>query len=282
MHNSISIDKIMGYGRNGVMEKWSNAGRTQHATAHVLQHSNTPTLQHSGSPLLRFSSGHSGFTLLEILIAMVIFVTLLTTIYASYTGTFRVIGGTESQAEVYQMARITMERMLEDLESVYVQEGNRQAGSEGEGESFFQFLGEEREIMGQRADILRFLSNAHIDFSGKDPGYGATQIGYYVKEGDDGEGLVLYRADIPLLKETYPLDEMSGGLVLCEGLVSVAFTYYGEEGQTSSSWDSMNESAENKIPKAVSITLEFENALNPELPIIFMTSVALPMEQACL
>jgi type II secretion system protein J len=266
-----------------VPDKSRQGGPTlQYSNPPMLRFSVSPFLPFSGSPVLLSSTGHSGFTLLEILIAIVIFVTLLTTIYASYTGTFRVIGDTESQAEIYQMARIAMERMLEDLESVYIQEGSRQAGSEGEKENFFQFLGEEREIMGQRADILRFLSSAHIDFSGKDPGHGATQISYYVKEGSNGEGFVLYRADSPLFKVTHPLDEESGGLVLCEGLASVAFTYYGEDGQTSNSWDSTNESAENKIPKAVSITLEFENASNPELPIKFMTSVALPMEQAYL
>jgi len=257
------------------MEEWTN-------TRQLLQTASTPKLQYSSTPVLQNSSGQSGFTLLEILIAIVIFATLLTTIYASYTGTFRVIDDTESQAEIYQMARIAMERMLEDLESVYIQKGSQQPGSEGSEENLFQFLGEEREIMGRRADTLRFLSSAHIDFSGKAPGYGATQIGYYVKEDNDGEGFVLYRADSPLFKETYPLDEKSGGLVLCEGLVSVAFTYYGKDGETSNSWDSTSEGTENKIPKAVSITLEFENASNPELPIKFMTSVALPMEQAYL
>jgi general secretion pathway protein J len=282
---------------NGVMEKWSNARIQfpnhpvlQHSSSPTLQFSNTPVLQHSSSPTLQFSNapilqsskGHSGFTLLEILIAIVIFATLLTTIYASYTGTFTVIGDTESQAEIYQMARIAMERMLEDLESLYIQEGSLQPGSEGSEENLFQFLGEEREIVGRRADTLRFLSSAHIDFSGKAPGYGPTQIGYYVKEDNDGEGFILYRADSPLFKETYPLDEKSGGLVLCEGLVSVAFTYYGKGGEAFNSWDSTSEGTANKIPHAVSITLEFENASNPELPIKFMTSVALPTEQAYL
>ena len=223
-----------------------------------------------------------GFTLIEILIAIVIFATLLTTIYASYTGTFRVIGDTESQAEIYRMARIAMERMLEDLESVYIQKGNQHAGSEGDRGSSFQFLGEEREIMGRRADTLRFASSAHIDFSGKNPGHGTAQIGYFVRESTDGEDFVLYRSDNPLFKETYPFDEESGGLTLCEGLASVAFTYYGEEGGVFNSWDSATEDMENKIPKMVSISLEFQNILNPELPIRFMTSVALPMEQAYL
>ncbi|MBW1614275.1 MAG: prepilin-type N-terminal cleavage/methylation domain-containing protein, partial [Deltaproteobacteria bacterium] len=51
----------------------------------------------------------SGFTLAEILIAIFLFAVVLTTIYTSYTGTFRVVDETESQAEIYRMARIAME-----------------------------------------------------------------------------------------------------------------------------------------------------------------------------
>jgi general secretion pathway protein J len=251
-------------------------------TVIFTKHDNGPVLSRQGGPVLQYSKGYSGFTLLEILIAILIFSTLLTTIYASYTGTFRVIDDTESQAEIYRMARIAMERMLEDLESLYIHNGTQQGGSEEEQESSFQFFGEEREIMGRRADTLRFISSAHIDFTGKDPGFGPTRISYYVKENDDGEDFILYRSDNPLSMETHPFDEESGGLVLCEGLASVVFTYYGEDGQTFTNWDYMSEVSEKKIPKAVSVTLAFENALNPELPITFTTSVALPMEEAYL
>ena len=58
-----------------------------------------------------------GFTLFELLVAIVIFALVVSTIYASATGSFRVVGETESRAEIYRMARIAMERMLEDLES---------------------------------------------------------------------------------------------------------------------------------------------------------------------
>ena len=153
------------------------------------------------------------------------------------------------------MARIAMERMMEDLESVYIQKTNQPDSPEGEKESSLQFLGEEREMMGRRADALRFASSAHVDFSGKDPGYGATQISYYVKEINEGETFVLYRAENPLFKETYPFEEGSGGLVLCEGLTWISFTYYGEDGQASNNWDSTREDMKDKIPKTVSITL---------------------------
>jgi general secretion pathway protein J len=267
MRNSISINKIMECWRNKVIKKWRNTSRLFH---------------YSGAPVYQRSDGNSGFTLLEILISIVIFATLLTTIYASYTGTFRVINDTESHAEIYRTARIAMERMIEDLESVYVQKGSSYARSEGDGGSIFQFLGEEREIIGRRADTLRFISSAHIDFSGQNPGYGAARIGYYVKESEDGEGFVLYRSDSPLFKETDYSYEESGGLVLCEGLISLAFTYCGQDGRTSESWDSASEGLEHKIPKEVLITLEFESTINPEVHIRFMTSVALPMEQTYL
>ncbi len=60
-----------------------------------------------------------GFTLLEILIAMFIFAIVLSTIYTSYTGTFRILDETKEQTDIYRMARIALERMHEDLESVY-------------------------------------------------------------------------------------------------------------------------------------------------------------------
>jgi general secretion pathway protein J len=66
------------------------------------------------------TTNQRGFTLVEILISIVIFAVVLTTIYASYAGSFRVIDETESQAEIYGMARVAMERISEDLESVYI------------------------------------------------------------------------------------------------------------------------------------------------------------------
>jgi general secretion pathway protein J len=249
--------------RNGVLEKWHNSRRDQYPS----------------TPILQYSKGYSGFTLIEILIAIMIFATLITTIYASYTGTFRVIDETESQAEIYRMARIVMDRMLEDLESVYIQKRDGNVSSEGDSGSSFQFLGEERDIMGRRADMLRFISRAHTDFSGQNPSYGAARIEYFVRERNDGEDFVLYRNDTPLFAETYHRNEESDGLVLCEGLASLAFTYYGEDGGIFNSWDSTAEGMDHKIPKMVSISLEFQNTVNPELPIQFTTSVALPAEQ---
>jgi general secretion pathway protein J len=216
---------------------------------------------------------------LEILIAIFIFAVVLTTIYTSYTGTFRVIDETESQAEIYRMARIAMERMLEDLESIYISKREDSAKSGEDTFQSFQFVGEDREIKGRCADSIRFISRAHINLSGQEQDHGTAEISYYVKENDEGYYFVLYRSDRPKFGEAISHEEETDGLVLCERLISVNFTYYEENGEVRESWDSSSDALKDKIPKMVSISLEFVNSSNPEAPLRFMTSVALPIEQ---
>jgi general secretion pathway protein J len=226
-----------------------------------------------------FRRFQSGFTLFELLIAISIFALVLTTIYASSTGTFRVIGETESEVEIYRMARIAMERMLEDLESLYVQTGPV-AGESAEGASTAPlFVGKNQEIDGRSADSLRFISRAHVNLGGQDQDPGAVQISYYVRESDEGDDLVLYRSDKALFEVSVSPEEETGGLVLCEGLVSVTLTYHDENGDLREGWDSDSVELKDKIPRMVSISLEFQDTSNPDVPVTFMTSIALPIEQ---
>jgi general secretion pathway protein J len=216
-----------------------------------------------------------GFTLMEILIAMFIFAIVVSTIYTSYTGTFRIVDETEYQADIYTMARIALERMHEDLESVYVIPRDAQS-PESEEESA-QFIGEDKEIKGRGADSLRFVSRAHLVFSEQEQSSGTAEIGYYVEDNDDEEGFVLYRTDRPEFQEKP--EGGTGGLVLCDSLVSLNFTYYDDKGEKYDNWDSTSDEFRHKIPKMVSIKLEFENSTDPEKPFSFTTSVAPPLAQ---
>ena len=140
-----------------------------------------------------------GFTLMEVLIAIFILVTVLSTIYASYTGTLRIVEETQSQAELYQVARIALERITEDLESLYIPTKTKEAliGPAGldDDEELVGFKGEANEIAGERADSMRFFSRAHLVFGEQDLPCGTAEIGYYVEEDETTESLVLYRTD---------------------------------------------------------------------------------------
>ncbi|NVM57644.1 MAG: hypothetical protein HWN51_05950 [Desulfobacterales bacterium] len=69
-------------------------------------------------------------------------------------------------------------------------------------------------------------------------------------------------------------EEGVGGLALCERLESVNFTCYDAKGEQYDSWDA---SSKEGIPQIVSVSLEFANPSDPEAPLKFVTSVALPM-----
>jgi prepilin-type N-terminal cleavage/methylation domain-containing protein len=221
------------------------------------------------------SMNPKGFTLLEILIAMVILVLILSTLYSAYTGTFRIINETESRTEIYEMARIALERMVEDLESVYVSQQAKSSETEEDNQETSPFVGEDAEIDGRSADTLRFHSKAHIVFNEQDIGAGTTEIVYNVKENQEGDSFFLYRSDTPELEEGPK--EGIGGLILCDGLYSVSFTYYDDDGEAHDSWDSTSESFKERLPARVSILLEFVNPSDPETPFKFTTGVALPL-----
>lgn len=217
----------------------------------------------------------SGFTLLEILLALFIFTIVLSLIYTSYTGTFRIIDETEYQADIYRMARIAIERIYEDLESVYAPQDANPPESDEEDGQFGKFEGRGGEIDGNRADRLSFTSRAHLVFSEEDQPAGTAVIEYLVEENDEEGDLLLFRKDTPSVGE--PHDEESRGLVLCEKLQSVSFTYYDAEGEAYENWDSTSEEFENMVPSMVSVLLEFVNKADPEAPFKFLTTVTLPM-----
>jgi prepilin-type N-terminal cleavage/methylation domain-containing protein len=220
------------------------------------------------------AEGPKGFTLLEILIAIFILGTVLSTIFASYTGTFRVIQETEARTDVYAMARVALSRMQEDVESAYVYP--QKASDEDLLETQeAQFVGEDKTVDGNDADSLRFLSTAQILLSEEDKHSGLTEIRYYVKESEETEGLVLYRSDTPELQEKPEPD--TGGAVLCEGLSSVRFTYRDREGTEYDSWDSLGRQDDTRLPAMVSILLEFRNRSQPDVPYRFMGGAAIPM-----
>ena len=229
----------------------------------------------SMDPLIQTNSiSRKGFTLLEILIAMFIFGVVLTTIFTSYTGTFRIIDDTESQTDIYAMARTVLIRMQEDLESIHF---NETGSSKSEKSSLERatFLGKKKEINGKDADTLRFLSRAHLIFDEEDENPGVAEISYYVSENEVEDSLALYRTDRPDLEG--PQEEGTGGLILCDNLFSINITYHDADGEMHEAWDSSEDEFKHKLPVMVSILLEFVNIRNVEKPYKFMTRVALPM-----
>jgi len=217
-----------------------------------------------------------GFTLLEILIAIFIFTLIVSAIFTAYRGTFNIIENTESQENIYHMARVTLDRMTRDLEAAYFPESTQNPETDQTAPDVGIFQGEKKEINDLPCGELRFSSLAHLTFSDEKALAEPAEIFYYaVATGTKKDLLDLYRSDTSLTRGRP--ESVTGGLLLCKGLSSIDLMYYDAEGEAHESWDSVESGSKGKPPSRVSILLEFPNSTDPERPFKFMTGVAIPM-----
>lgn len=219
-------------------------------------------------PVHGTATGSDGFTLVEILVAVFIFSIVISALYGAYSSTFRLVGSTQKQADVYQMARIAMERISEDLEAAAPPRWQ----GEGMEEESHSLLGVDGQEDGKEADSLRFWSRAHLSFSGSGPRGGLSVISYAVQGAEDGKTLALYRVDVPEQEQ----GERERGFLLCNGLVGVNFTYFDREGELFDSWDSTSESLQGEFPASVAVELDFLVPDSDAKVIKFRTAVILP------
>ena len=208
----------------------------------------------------------NGFTLIEILIAIFILTTVLTTVYAAYTGTFRIVKDTAYADDIYSMARGAMKRMTEDLES-----SCRYRDS-------FRFTSGKAETEKGEFTELSFLSFAHLDFDNKTLS-GIAIINYFVEVDEEKKGCILKRRDDLYREKDGEEETKGGGYTLCNMLQSLTYKFYDGSGEEYDSWDSDSdlESQKDKAPSVVSIHLDFINPDDKDRPYRFMTKVFLPL-----
>jgi prepilin-type N-terminal cleavage/methylation domain-containing protein len=217
-----------------------------------------------------------GFTLLELLIAIFIIAVVIAVLYTSYAGTFRNIDEARAQTDTYRRARIALERITEDLESAYLFQGMKETDDEDEGPPYpGVFIGEAVAYEGRNASRLRFSSRAHIDFLEERTTPARAEINYYAIESETDKRFILYRSDTPEFDHRPKKNE--GGLPVCDNLRSIEFTYHDNEGQGHENWDSTKGDFEGRLPLMVTVQLDFSINEDEEVPLRFMTAVAIPL-----
>ena len=213
----------------------------------------------------------SGFTLLEILIAIFIFAVIVTTIFGSYNSVFTGAEVINQGVTSYETARTCLNRMIFDLESIHVSLPPQYAPPDFNGPPDpYRIVGDIDNVHTVSFPKLRFTSTAHVSFGGKTESH-IAEIVYYVQATDNGH-YFLRRAD-----NLYPYEEFEENAndpVLCENLKSLTFTYYDREGSEYDLWDSDAEDFGYATPSAIGITLELTSGTDS---LWFKTMVTLPV-----
>ncbi len=206
-----------------------------------------------------------GFTLLELLMAISIFATVIGVAYSSYNASFTIIQDTGESAKIYAKAKTVMERVMADLESLSVG-------------STFLFEGNSNEISGYRADEMLFTSNAYVRLHPDDAPSGHLLIHYDVEEEPDSGSLLLYRTQYT--PEASEETIKNSRLLLCNNLQEVAFDYRDEKGDDLENWnkETIDDDAA-PLPALIRIRLRFNDSGSDEPGTLFESAIMPPMAQ---
>ena len=184
----------------------------------------------------------SGFTIIEILVAVLITSIIAGVIYASYMGSLRIIHKSQTDIERTNMASHVLDRISSDLSCAFLRAYKE----------YMIFVGVDSGDDEFGADTLTFIASNHIRSSRDAPESNLSEVSYFLEPGLD-ENLYIFRREDPTLDE----DPFSGGetRVIGEGIASLDFEYSGEGGWASS-WDSREE---NSLPYAVRVKILFRS-----------------------
>ena len=218
----------------------------------------------------------NGFTLLELLIAIAMFVVIATIVYSTFNAVLSRNRAIAEGADTFEMAKNCLDRMTFDLSATYVEPFPLyKPPGITENPDPYRFFGEQRSLGGASFSELRFVSTDHLPIT--DPtDSDLAEIRYYVTQGSDPDaGGVLRRADT-----AYPyniddhLQKSEDDPVLCTGIEAFTLTFYDVNGDAHDTWDSDSDFNDNATPRAVAIHLEIKAGTGTRS---FDTRVSLPV-----
>lgn len=183
-------------------------------------------------------SRRGGFTIIEVLVAIVITSVVAGVLYGSYLGSLRIIHGSHKGIEQLNMARHILGRISADLGSAFLR-GYREylvfVGVDGGDEEF-------------GADTVTCIVAGHARSERDAAESELCEVSYFLEQGPEDEIYVVRREDPTLDQDPFSGGEMQ---VVGEGVRSLDFEYYDGESWMGS-WDSREG---NVLPLATRITV---------------------------
>ena len=212
-----------------------------------------------------------GFTLVEILVAIIIFAVVMTTVFGSFQAVFFNSEKIRSADAAFEAAEACFNRMVADLLQIYVtQPPYYKPPGMNDPPTDYRLVATTPMVEGREFSRLRFTSLAHTPM-GPHPGDGIAQIVYYVTAAEDGR-LELRRSDT-----LYPYKAVKPNPtdpLLCRDVDSFTLELIDHEGQPHPRWNSDHDDFGYATPRAVHIALTIGRP--PEVR-RFETTVKLPV-----
>ncbi|MGD9212646.1 MAG: prepilin-type N-terminal cleavage/methylation domain-containing protein [Desulfobacteraceae bacterium] len=196
----------------------------------------------------------SGFTMIEVLIAIFIFSIVISTIFGSFRAVFFNTDRLSKTLKLHEMASNSLAQISQDLQSFHTEQNPFYKKPDIDDEpNAFRIVGDRSDVGLDDESRLRFTSLNHLSFRG-DKRQGVSEIIYYLYPGQ-GDEVVLKRADhlYPYPEEFEPSDKDP---ILCEKVKAFELIYYNQEGEEEEEWNSEDDSYKYATPRKIKIRLE--------------------------
>ncbi len=226
---------------------------------------------------------NSGFTLIEILLAITIFAVVVSTLFGSFNIIISSVDPINAGMYDYQMARTAMDRIKKDLISICLTNDSIYTPPDiydtKNHQDRFRVMDETVSLGDNSFSQLRFASFEHITFNHNKKGRIGI-IRYYVDASEDGaenSSFVLKRSDIGLIfyDKTKKYNTKNDPL-LCERVKAFKLVFIDQDGKPHEDWDSDSSDFGFATPSAITIKLEIGDE---KISNIFTTTIILPVHR---
>ncbi|MBT8343072.1 MAG: prepilin-type N-terminal cleavage/methylation domain-containing protein [Desulfatitalea sp.] len=217
----------------------------------------------------------AGFTLLEILLAMVVLSIVMGLIFSSFDGVFSDAGHIRSTSDIHETAQACLQRLSLDLQAIHVSQAPRYTPPDIHDETpdIYRVEGDNETAVDGTLARLRFTSLAHLPLGG-DTRQGIAEIVYYTQQAADGS-YELRRAD-----RLYPYPEAfepsEADALVCDQVRSFKLLFFDRENREFEAWNSQDDDLEFSTPTTISVELKVGDETSPYE---FETAVTLPMQR---
>lgn len=213
-----------------------------------------------------------GFTMIEILIAILIFSIVISTIFGSFRAVFFNSDKLNKAMKLHEMASNSLNQISQDLQSFHTScpPFYKKPDIDDEPDAF-RIVGDDSDVGLDEESKLRFTSLNHLALRGSQR-QGVSEIIYYLFPGEENE-IILKRSD-----HLYPYPEefepSSKDPTLCEKVKAFKITYLNQEGDEEDHWDSEDDSFKYATPRTIKVMLEVGD---DDYSVKLKTTVALPI-----
>jgi general secretion pathway protein J len=213
--------------------------------------------------------GHSGFTLLEVLIAVAILSIIGTLVWGSFARTFAVRDAVFTMQERYHTIRLALERMSREISMAFVYDCRERDTVTGERRQRSIFKVEQE----GHVDRMVFNSFSHLRLYRDARESDQNVLSYYGEDDPNESG----KTNL-MRKEKARIDgepeEGGEALVLCPDIESVHFHLWDEtKEEWAEEWNCTQVERLNTLPRLVKITLTVLGENGQELPFTTITRI---------